>query len=133
MEKEAYEKMLAEVRKKIQSERAVGRFKLPEIKSIQQGNKTIIKNFTAIAKGMRRKPGHLHKFFLRELATPGTFDKMAVFIGKFSKRYLQEKLQLYAKRYVICPVCKKPDTVLLSINRIEKLKCEACGSISDAG
>ncbi|MCD6263176.1 translation initiation factor IF-2, partial [Candidatus Bathyarchaeota archaeon] len=36
----------------------------------------------------------------------------------------------YTKRYVICPVCKRPDTRIVKEKRLAFLVCEACGARS---
>jgi translation initiation factor 2 subunit 2 len=128
-----YEQLLSRVKKKIERAELVSRFELPTIDSVCEGNKTIIKNFMHISRELRRKPDHLFRFFLHELAVPGSLDKRATFIGKFSEKQLQEKLRSYVDRYVICRVCRKPDTLLVVEKKKLKLLCEACGALHRIG
>ena len=69
------------------------------------------------------------KFFLKELATSSEeHDRKVVFQGRFPGPLMNRKLEQYAKDYVLCPNCSKPDTKLLKVDRLEFLKCEACGT-----
>jgi translation initiation factor 2 subunit 2 len=40
---------------------------------------------------------------------------------------VDKKIELYAKEYVLCPECGKPDTKFLREDRFLFLRCEACG------
>ena len=69
------------------------RFELQEVKSMIQGNKTIISNFGSIISQIRREPEHLLKFLLRELATPGSIDGPRLVLGrKISSKLIQQKV-----------------------------------------
>ncbi|HEX7482192.1 MAG TPA: translation initiation factor IF-2, partial [Candidatus Bathyarchaeia archaeon] len=39
-------------------------------------------------------------------------------------------LQRYLEGYVICPVCKRPDTKIVKEKRLSFLVCNACGAKS---
>ena len=105
------------------------RFELQEVKSIIQGNKTIIPNFSSIIGQIRREPQHLLKFLLRELATPGNIDGPRLVLGrKISSKLIQQKVDEYVKIFVLCPDCKKPDTKLIKEDKILSIKCMACGA-----
>jgi translation initiation factor 2 subunit 2 len=41
---------------------------------------------------------------------------------------INEKIEAYAKEFVICSECKKPDTELTKENRLMFIKCLACGA-----
>ncbi len=107
------------------------RLEVPEPDILFQGTQTIIKNFSLIAKALRREPKHLLKFLSKELASPGSLDgDRAVFQTKLSLRVLQQKIESYKTEFVICKECKRPDTDLVVQNRILQLKCQACGARS---
>ncbi|MFB6075852.1 MAG: translation initiation factor IF-2 subunit beta, partial [Candidatus Aenigmatarchaeota archaeon] len=87
------------------------RFKLPEIDILNEGNKTIVKNFSNITDSLRRDSGHLLKFFQRELATPGQIiNNRLILERKLNKERIMDKLEEYVNKYVLCPACNKPDT-----------------------
>ena len=90
------------------------RFEVPKATGHVQGNRTIINNFHQIADTLRRKPEHLLKFILKELATPGELKKNGVIMGtKIPASRINEKIEKYVENYVLCSECKKPDTQLL--------------------
>ena len=43
---------------------------------------------------------------------------------------INQKIEKYVKNYVICPVCGKPDTKLIKVDRVLVMKCMACGAVS---
>lgn len=105
------------------------RFEIPRVKGHIEGNKTIVSNFMHIVKVLHRKPEHLLKFLQRELATPGDIKQDMLILGsKVSAVRLNEKINLYAKTYVICRECQKPDTELIKEQGVLMIKCHACGA-----
>ena len=48
------------------------RFEMPTAESFIQGNKTIVKNFSAILKKISRNEKHLFKYIAKETATSAT-------------------------------------------------------------
>ncbi|MEM2123346.1 MAG: translation initiation factor IF-2 subunit beta, partial [Candidatus Bathyarchaeia archaeon] len=74
---------------------------------------------------------HLIKVMSKELATAGGLeDVRAVFQGRFSDITIKRLIDIYVKRYVICPICKGPDTNIVKEGRFNFLLCEACGARS---
>jgi len=105
------------------------RFEIPKVRGHLQGNKTIISNFKEIATTLRRKPEHLMKFVLKELATPGSMSRGFLLLGsKIPASRINEKIKEYAKIYVTCKECSKPDTKLLKEGGYLFMKCQACGA-----
>lgn len=125
-----YEKMLKICIDKLPSECGKGdRFCVPQAEVLIQGARTLFFNFYEVANALRRDPKHLLKFFLKELATSyEEKDKKIIFTGKFPGMLINKKIELYVKNYVSCPNCDKPDTKITRVDRIEVMKCEACGS-----
>lgn len=105
------------------------RFVVPKVRGHLQGNRTIISNFHQIADTLGRKPQHILKYILKELATPGELKKNGVIIGtKMPASRINEKIEKYVDEFVICPECKKPDTKLLKEGDFVFMKCMACGA-----
>lgn len=125
-----YETMLNRGKKKLpDTTTQIERFVIPNVRGHVEGNKTIISNFTEIAKILGRNPEHLLKFVLKELATPGEVRKNAVIFGtKLAASKINEKIQQYADNFVLCKECGKPDTKLTKEANIYFLKCQACGA-----
>lgn len=107
------------------------RFEIPQIASMQQGNKTIVRNFGEILSALRRDEKHLAKYLFKQLATPGNVEgKTLILQRKVPRALLQKKLEDYIKEYVYCKVCGEPDTLLKKEDRITFMNCEACGARS---
>jgi len=105
------------------------RFEVPKVMGHLQGNRTVISNFHQIADTLRRKPEHLLKYVLKELATPGNLTKTGLIVGaKVPASRINEKIKKYANEFVLCKVCGKPDTKVEKEGAIAYLKCSACGA-----
>jgi translation initiation factor 2 subunit 2 len=112
----------------------VDRFAVPRADIALQGRKTVIINFKEIADQLRREPDHLLKYLTGEMATLANFDgNRALFQGKHNAESIRGLIEVYAKKYVICPVCGRPDTQLIKEKRLWFLQCEACGARSSIG
>jgi len=125
-----YEDLLEKARKEIPIKvLEISRFDIPKVKGHFQGNKTIISNFNQIANTFHRDPKHLVKFILKELATPGELTKTALILGsKIASTRINEKIEKYAKEFVICKECNKPETKLIKQGEVTILRCLACGA-----
>ena len=116
-----------------EKESNTARFEIPKVQGHIEGNKTIVANFHQIADILGREPEHLLKFILRELATPGIVKDNRLILGrKISSLQINEKIEKYAKTYVLCKNCGKPDTKLIREDRGLMLKCTACGAKNPA-
>ncbi len=107
------------------------RLEFPRIIMNTVGMRTIIYNFKDITNALDRDPQHILKFLTREMATAATFhDSRAIFQGKFQRESFERLLNRYMESYVICPVCKRPDTKVVKDKRLSFLVCNACGAKS---
>lgn len=105
------------------------RFEPPRINSIIQGKLTVVQNLAEVAKAINRSPEMLTKWLLKELGTSGNLEGGHLIVkGQFRQPLIQEKFLAFLDQYVICPECKRPDTRIVKEDRINLLKCEACGS-----
>ena len=110
------------------------RFTIPRPDVRRVGRRTVILNFKEICDEFRRDPQHLLKFLSGEMATLATFDGIrTVFQGNFSYDTIRNLLEIYTEKYVVCPVCKRPDTHIVREKRLWFLQCEACGARSSIG
>jgi translation initiation factor 2 subunit 2 len=125
-----YEKLLERAESKIPKNiKEDSRFEIPKIKGHVEGTKTILTNFLQIASILHRDSEHLLKYLLKALATPGNLDGQRLILGrKIGSSLINEKIEKYAKEFVICKTCGKPDTVFMKEGRIQMLKCSACGA-----
>lgn len=107
------------------------RFEMPKAESFIQGTKTIVKNFSAILKKINRDEKHLFKYITKETATAATLSEGRMILnGKFSPEQVNRLLENYIKQFVMCPECKRPDTIVAEKQGVKMLHCEACGAVS---
>ena len=127
-----YEQLLEKAYKQV---KVVGtnkeRFEIPQVAGQIAGKTTILTNLSQIASYLRRDVNQLVKFLQKELATPGKIDNDRLILNaKMNSQKVNEKIQLYTKEFVICPVCQKPDTEIISDKGIKFRHCLACGAKS---
>ena len=97
------------------------------------GKRTTIKNLNDVGKALNREPKVIAKFFGKSLSTQVTVDKGGgdvVLNGAFTKIVLQEALQVFIGRFVLCPACGNPETVFVPSSGKKgdlRLNCSACG------
>ncbi|MEK6906933.1 MAG: translation initiation factor IF-2 subunit beta [Nanoarchaeota archaeon] len=129
---DSYEKLLEKAKSSLpEIKQSSERFEMPKAVGHVQGNKTIISNFSAIVKTFNRDQSHFLKYLLRELASPGNVDGPRLILGrKISSGLINDKIEEYAREFVLCHVCRKPDTILKKEERITMMKCSACGAKS---
>lgn len=125
-----YDELLQRARKDLPDEIAShDRFQIPEVESFQEGNTTIVTNFTEISDMIDRDPDDILKYLLRELGTAGDRDEGRLLLkGRIGSIKIQEKFEDYIGKYVLCTECDKPDTRLVKEGRITLLRCDACGA-----
>ena len=110
------------------------RFEVPRLRAARMGRRTIILNFKEISDALNRDPKHLLKFLSREMATLASIEgTRAIFQGVFRQDTIRNLIETYTQRYVICPVCNRPDTRIVKEKRLSFLVCEACGARSSIG
>ncbi|UCH31948.1 MAG: translation initiation factor IF-2 subunit beta [Candidatus Bathyarchaeota archaeon] len=127
-----YKELLKRAQSQFPQEKGTGeRFEVPQVRARVIGNRTIIHNFKEVADALNRDPRHLMKFLTGEMATAGTMEETrATFQGKFPQDTLERLVRIYTENFVVCPVCKRPDTKIVKEKRLFFLECEACGAKS---
>jgi translation initiation factor 2 subunit 2 len=107
------------------------RLEIPRLSRNVIGMRTVIYNFKEIADALDRDPQHLLKFLSGEMATAATMqESRAIFQGKFPSDTFERLLQRYMESFVVCPICKRPDTRIVKEKRLSFLACKACGARS---
>ncbi|MFC1710754.1 translation initiation factor IF-2 subunit beta [Nanoarchaeota archaeon] len=125
-----YEKLLDQAYKDVkQIDTSSNRFEILKIEGHFQGKRTILSNFFQIANHLRRNPEHFQKFILKELAASGQKDGDRLILNmKVPSSKINQKIEQYAKEFVICKECKKPDTQIIKEDRLTFVHCLACGA-----
>jgi translation initiation factor 2 subunit 2 len=104
------------------------RFEVPKADSFVEGNQTIIRNFNEVADLLGRDPKHLQSYLSRELASLIIADGSRIIINRMMRRDLiNKRIEEYAKEYVLCHECGRPDTKFTELAGERIIKCEACG------
>lgn len=126
-----YEESLKKARKELPKTVSANkeRFQIPTVTGHVEGNKTIVTNFIEICKIFSREPEQLLKYLQKELATPAAIDGQRLIFGrKLYSSFINQKIEQFAKNFVLCRECGKPDTKLIKEDRFLFLKCTACGA-----
>ncbi|XP_033232236.1 eukaryotic translation initiation factor 5 [Belonocnema kinseyi] len=112
------------------------RYKMPRIQAKVEGKgngiKTVIVNMVEVAKAIGRPATYPTKFFGCELGAQTQFDfKNERFIvnGSHDAIKLQDLLDGFIRKYVLCPSCDNPETELLVSAKKGTISqgCKACG------
>ncbi len=128
---EEYEKLLERALGVLSQRRIVRkeRFEIPRVSVAKEGVRTILRNFSQIAKTLNRSEEHLYKYLVKSLGTAGMIDNGRLILqGKFTEEELQKEINEYVKAYVICKECNAPDTELIKEDRVQFVRCMACGA-----
>lgn len=124
-----YEELLKRARENLPQSKGESRFELPTANAVIVKRTTSVRNFSDIAKTLRRDVNHIAKFMFKELALPGSVENgVLVLQGKVAPSVVNQRLQEYIKEYVLCKECGKPDTQMTKDGEITTIKCEACGA-----
>jgi len=117
-------------------EDAFYRYKMPLVKTKveSQGNgvKTVIVNCSDVAKSLNRNPDHLSKFFGFEFGAVTMVQNGKYIIrGSQDVEPLQKALDVFIEKFVLCGVCRLPETVINIKGTRMFLNCRACGQINE--
>ncbi|XP_065082602.1 eukaryotic translation initiation factor 5 [Ochlerotatus camptorhynchus] len=112
------------------------RYKMPRINAKVEGKgngiKTVIVNMADVARAIGRPATYPTKYFGCELGAQTQFDyKNERFIvnGSHDANKLQDLLDGFIRRYVLCPECDNPETDLIVSSKKGTISqgCKACG------
>lgn len=110
------------------------RYKMPRLLAKVEGKgngiKTVVANMPEIAKALSRPPTYPTKYFGCELGAQTYFDfknDRYIVNGEHDASKLQELLDGFIKKFVLCPACDNPETVLTVKKQVIYAKCKACG------
>jgi len=115
------------------------RYKMNPIKSSINGKGngifTILHNLNDISASLNHPDNLLLKFLSYYFGSIANEEKFSI-TGSYSELQLQEALQIYINRFVLCPFCSIPETTPVLRKETKKnilldLKCYACGKTSE--
>lgn len=108
------------------------RLSLPVPNLIQKGGRRMIwTNFQITCQAMNRDQEQVKNFILEELLAEGSIDGQCqlVIVGRFQSQMILTLLRKYVSQFVICQICKRPNTSIVRQNRLTILKCNSCFSV----
>jgi len=111
------------------------RYKMPKIIAKVEGKgngiRTVIVNMVEVAKALNRPPMYPTKFFGTILGAQTNFDKNERYIvnGSHDSAKLQDILDGFIQKYVLCSNCRNPETDLHVSTKRQQISttCKACG------
>ena len=129
---DSYENLLEKAYKEVKQVKGSSeRFEIPKVSGMVEGKNTVITNFGLIVSYIRRPADHLAKFLQKELAAQVKIEGDRLLINsKLNSIKVNEKVQMYAKEFVLCNECGKPDTEVIAEKGIKFKHCLACGAKS---
>ncbi|ESO84468.1 hypothetical protein LOTGIDRAFT_132224 [Lottia gigantea] len=112
------------------------RYKMPKLLAKVEGKgngiKTVIVNMVDVAKALSRPATYPCKFFGCELGAQTQFDlknDRYIVNGSHDAEKLQNLLDVFIKKFVLCPECSNPETKLAVQAKKQTIsqRCIACG------
>jgi translation initiation factor 5 len=98
------------------------------------GIKTVVVNLSSVAQSLARPGGYLIKYFGFELGAQTNIDPPDdrwIINGAHEAAKLQDLLDGFIAKFVLCRKCKNPETVVQIKDGRISLDCKACGRRSD--
>jgi translation initiation factor 5 len=115
------------------------RYKMERIQSKVEGKgngiKTVIVNLSNVAHQLARPPNYVIKYFGFELGAQTNIDPKDdrwIINGAHEASKLQDYLDGFINKFVLCKECKNPETVVSIKDGDILMDCKACGKISTA-
>jgi len=112
------------------------RYKMPRLQAKVEGKgngiKTVVVNMVDIARALDRPPTYVTKYFGCELGAQTQFDVKAeryIVNGCHDAGKMQDMLDGFIKKFVLCEQCDNPETVLKVKKNMIGASCKACGHI----
>ncbi|KAL4917138.1 domain found in IF2B/IF5-domain-containing protein [Aspergillus aurantiobrunneus] len=114
------------------------RYKMEPLQSKIEGKgngiKTVVVNLNSVAGSLSRPPAYVIKYFGFELgaqANAKPTDDRWIINGAHDARKLQDYLDGFIAKFVLCKKCKNPETDVIIKDEKIILDCKACGQRSD--
>lgn len=112
------------------------RYKMPRLQAKVEGKgngiKTVLVNMVDVARALARPPTYVTKYFGCELGAQTQFDvknERYIVNGCHDAGKLQDMLDGFIKKFVLCEKCENPETVIKVKKNMIGASCKACGHI----
>ncbi|KAJ6028057.1 Translation initiation factor IF2/IF5 zinc-binding [Penicillium herquei] len=114
------------------------RYKMEKLQSKIEGKgngiKTVVVNLNSVAQSLSRPPAYVIKYFGFELgaqANAKPTDDRWIINGAHDASKLQDYLDGFISKFVLCKKCKNPETDVMIKDEKITLDCKACGQRCD--
>jgi translation initiation factor 5 len=114
------------------------RYKMERLQSKIEGKgngiKTVVANLSSVAHSLSRPPSYVIKYFGFELGAQTNInpsDDRWIINGAHEASKLQDHLDGFISRFVLCKNCKNPETDVVIKDGTIVLDCKACGQRSN--
>jgi translation initiation factor 5 len=107
---------------------------LSKIEGKGNGIKTVIPNLASVAQSLARPPAYVIKYFGFELGAQTNInpaDDRWIINGAHEASKLQDYLDGFIQKFVLCRKCKNPETEMEVKDDTITLDCKACGQLTD--
>lgn len=107
------------------------RYQMEAVRCQARRRKTCIVNMERISKDLNRSSLEVIKYLGQAMNSTGSYSsksKEYLLNGTHSEEAIQVKIQDYCETFVMCGICKNPETEYKVKNETIFLKCAACGS-----
>jgi translation initiation factor 5 len=115
------------------------RYKMERLQSKIEGKgngiKTVVANLPSVAQSLARPPAYIIKYFGFELGAQTNTnpkDDRWIINGAHEASKLQESLDGFISKFVLCKSCKNPETEINIKDGRILLDCKACGQRTEA-
>ena len=115
------------------------RYKMERLQSKIEGKgngiKTVVVNLSNVADQLARPPSYVIKYFGFELGAQTNIDPKDdrwIINGAHESNKLQDHLDGFINKFVLCKDCKNPETIVSIKDGIISLDCKACGKLTPA-
>ncbi|KAF2857288.1 eukaryotic translation initiation factor 5 [Piedraia hortae CBS 480.64] len=115
------------------------RYKMERLQSKVEGKgngiKTVVVNLSNVASQLARPPNYVIKYFGFELGAQTNLDPKDdrwIINGAHESGKLQDYLDGFINKFVLCKSCKNPETVVNLKDGDILLDCKACGQVTKA-
>lgn len=130
MQLDKYDDMLKRAREEVPED--IGeeeQFKAPTVKVRAESGQTVILNWNELLRAANDQEKILLRFLSHQLATHGRITQGKVeFKGNLSSRKINNLVEEFVDKYIICSECGRPDTKLKKEKKHLLKKCQACGA-----
>jgi translation initiation factor 5 len=107
---------------------------MTKIEGKGNGIKTVVVNLSSVAQSLARPPAYLIKYFGFELGAQTNIDPADdrwIINGAHEANKLQDQLDGFIQKFVLCKKCKNPETDVKIKDGHITLDCKACGQRTD--